>query len=149
MDDWDYPHPFLRRCVAAAADIDALGHTNNTVYVRWCEETAWDHSAALGLDIDAYRRLDRAMAVVEGTYRYLQAAYEGDEIDGATWIVRWDRRLTMTRHFQLRRVADGCTLLRGEVRFACIELTSGRPRRLPQEFIDGYGPAILDIPEGA
>ena len=52
MDDWDHPHPFLRRCVATAADIDALGHTNNTVYVRWCEETAWDHSAALGLDID-------------------------------------------------------------------------------------------------
>ena len=144
MDNWDHPEPFLRRCRAEAADIDSLGHTNNTVYVRWCEETAWEHSAALGLDIDSYRELDRAMAVVEGTYRYLQAAYEGDEIDAATWILSWDRRLTMTRHFQLRRVADGCTLLRAEVRFACIELSSGRPRRLPEEFIAGYGPAIVN-----
>ncbi len=61
----------------------------------------------------------------------------------ATWIVAWDRRLTMTRHMQVVRPADGMTLLRGTVRFACIELSSGRPRRLPPEFIEGYGPAVL------
>jgi acyl-CoA thioester hydrolase len=30
------------------------------------------------------------------------------------------------------------------VRFACIELSTGRPRRLPEEFIAGYGAAVLD-----
>ena len=85
------------------------------------------------------------MAVVEGRYRYLRASHEGDEIDTATWIMHWDGKLTMTRHFQIRRVSDGATLLRGEVRFACIEISSGRPRRLPTEFVDGYGPAILQI----
>ena len=149
MDPWDYPQPYLRRSTVAAADIDALGHTNNTVYVRWCEEVAWAHSAALGLDLDSYRALDRAMAVVEGHYRYLQASYLDDEIDSATWILNWDRRLTMTRHFQLRRVGDGRTLLRARVRFACIEISSGRPRRLPAQFIDGYGPAILGIEDSA
>jgi acyl-CoA thioester hydrolase len=54
--------------------------------VRWCEECAWAHSAALGLDMAAYRRLDRAMAVVEGHYRYLQASYLGEDIETATWI---------------------------------------------------------------
>jgi acyl-CoA thioester hydrolase len=143
VDDWDYPEPFLRRSVVTAQDIDELGHTNNTVYVRWCEECAWAHSAALGLDMAAYRALDRAMAVVEGNYRYLKASYLDEEIDTATWIADWDRRLTMTRRFQIRRVSDGETLLRAEVRFACIALSSGRPKRLPREFIDGYGPAIL------
>jgi acyl-CoA thioester hydrolase len=145
MSDWDHPQPFLRRSLVVETDIDALQHTNNTVYVRWCEEAAWAHSAQLGLDIDDYRRLDRAMAVVEGHYHYLQASYLGDEVDTATWIVDWDRRLTMQRRFQVRRVSDGCTLLRATVRFACVEISSGRPRRLPQEFIDGYGPAIIAV----
>ena len=142
---WDLARPFLRRTTVGESDVDGLQHTNNTIYVRWCEEAAWEHSLALGLDLDSYYRLDRAMAVVEGRYRYLRASYLGDEIDTATWITAWDRRLTMTRHFQQRRVSDGATLLRGEVRFACIEISSGRPRRLPPEFIDGYGPAVLGI----
>jgi acyl-CoA thioester hydrolase len=144
-DDWDYAEPFVRRTQVAAADVDALQHTNNTIYVRWCEECAWEHSASLGMDIDAYHRLDRAMAVVEGNYRYLKASHLDDEIDTATWITHWDNRLTMTRHFQVRRVGDGATLLRAEVRFACIEISSGKPRRLPKEFLETYGPAILHI----
>ena len=148
-DAWDYPDPFLRRTLVSAGDIDELEHTNNTVYVRWCEEAAWAHSAALGLGIEDYRRLDRAMAVVDARYRYLQASYRGDEIQTATWITHWDRRLTMTRHFQVRRVADAVTLLRGEVRFACIEISSGKPRRLPGEFSAIYGPAILNADPGS
>ncbi|MDP5052693.1 MAG: acyl-CoA thioesterase [Congregibacter sp.] len=143
-DAWDHARPFLRRTRVATADVDALHHTNNTIYVRWCEECAWEHSKSLGMDIDAYHRLDRAMAVVEGHYRYLKASYLGDEIDTATWISHWDQRLTMTRQFQLRRVEDGITLLRAEVRFACIEISSGKPKRLPKEFIAAYGPAILN-----
>lgn len=144
-EGWDYANPYLRRTQVGANDIDELEHTNNTVYVRWCEEAAWAHSAALGLDIADYRRLDRAMAVVEGRYRYLRASHLGDEIETATWIAHWDQRLIMTRHFQLRRVADAATLLRGEVRFACIAISSGKPRRLPPEFIAVYGPAVLHI----
>lgn len=147
-NDWDYPTPFICRTQVAAADVDALKHTNNTVYVRWCEECAWEHSAQLGMDIDAYLRLDRAMAVVEGRYQYLKASYMGDEIETATWITHWDSRLTMTREFQIRRVDDAAILLRARVRFACIEISSGKPRRLPGEFLAAYGPAILnaDVP---
>lgn len=145
MDNWDHPAPFLRRSRVLAEDVDALKHTNNTVYVRWCEEVSWAHSASLGLDIDSYHRLDRAMAVVEGRYHYLRASHLDDEVDTATWIIHWDQRLNMTRRFQVRRVSDGATLLRGETRFACIEISSGKPRRLPREFIEGYGPAILGI----
>lgn len=142
-DNWDYPTPFLRRTRVQQADVDALQHTNNTVYVRWCEECAWEHSKSLGMDIDAYHRLDRAMAVVEGHYRYLKASYLDDDIETATWISHWDKRLTMTRQFQVRRISDDTTLLRAEVRFACIEISSGKPKRLPGEFLQAYGPAIL------
>ena len=47
------------------------------------------------------------------------------------------------RRFQVIRESDGVTLLRAGMRFACIELSSGRPRRMPPAFIEGYGPAVL------
>lgn len=143
--DWDFPEPHILEVAVQASDIDGLQHTNNAVYVQWCEQVAWSHSAALGLDLPCYQRLDRAMAVIRGEYDYLQASREGDALAIGTWIVAWDGRLSMQRRFQIVRKADRVTLLRGLVRFACIELSSGRPRRLPQEFINGYGPAVLDL----
>lgn len=140
---WDHPDPFILQAVVAADDIDGLKHTNNTVYVKWCEQAAWAHSVALGLDLDNYRQLDRAMAIVRSEYDYLQASRAGEELQVATWIVDWDRKLTMHRHFQIIRAADGVTLLRGAMRFVCIEISSGRARRMPAEFIASYGPAVL------
>jgi acyl-CoA thioester hydrolase len=140
---WDHPGPHTLRKRVEAEDIDGLNHTNNAVYVKWCEQVAWSHSVALGLDLTAYRALDRAMAITHSEYNYLQASREGDEIIAGTWIVSWDRKLTMARRFQVLRLSDGATLLRGGMRFACIEISTGKPRRLPGEFIDGYGPAVL------
>lgn len=141
---WDYPQPFTLKTRVGADDIDGLEHTNNTVYVKWCEQVAWAHSVALGLDLEAYQRLDRAMAITHSEYDYLQASREGDELVAGTWIVSWDRKLTMERRFQIIRPADGLTLLRGMMRFVCIQISSGRPRRMPPEFIAGYGPGLLE-----
>ncbi len=141
--NWDHPNPHTVAVTVAAEDIDGLQHTNNTVYIRWCEQAAWSHSASLGLDLASYQRLDRAMAMTHCTYEYLQASREGDQLLVSTWITEWDRRLTMRRQLQIIRMSDGATLLRGEMRFACIELSTGKPRRLPEEFVVGYGPAVL------
>ena len=82
------------------------------------------------------------MAVVRHEIDYLASAYEQDELVMGTWIVDWDERLKMNRRFQLIRPADGVTLLRAQTTFVCIELSSGRPKRMPAEFIEGYGQAI-------
>jgi acyl-CoA thioester hydrolase len=140
---WDHPRPFTLETRVKPEDIDGLNHTNNTVYVKWCERVAWAHSVSLGLDLDRYRSLNRAMAITRSEYDYLQASREGEDIVIATWITDWDRKLTMHRHFQAIRPADGVTVLRAAMRFVCIDLSSGRPKRIPQEFIEGYGPAVL------
>ena len=141
---WDHPQPFTIQTKVKPEDIDGLKHTNNTVYVKWCEQVAWAHSVSLGLDLDAYRTLDRAMAITHAEYNYLCASHEGQEIRLATWIVEWNNKLSMKRHFQIVRVEDGATLLRGCVKFVCIELSTGRPRRMPQEFVDGYGSIVVN-----
>ena len=140
---WDYPNPHTLQAQVTAQDIDGLNHTNNTVYVKWCEQVAWSHSVALGLDLERYQQLARAMTITHSEYHYLQASRAGESVAVATWIVGWDAKLTMARRFQVIRIEDGVTLLRARMRFVCIEISTGKPKRLPKEFISGYGPAIL------
>lgn len=138
---WDHPQPFTRPLVPRAEHIDGLAHTNNAVYVQWCEQVAWAHSEALGLSLADYRRLDRAMAIREAHYDYRLATVEGQALTLGTWLLAGDGRVTMTRLFQLRRDSDGATVMRGRWALACIELSSGRPRRLPEAFVQAYGAA--------
>lgn len=140
--EWDVPQPFIVCMAAQAEDIDGLNHVNNAVYVRWCEQVAWMHSESLGLSLDDYRRLDRAMAIRRGEYDYILPALLGDELHLATWLSASDGRLTMTRRFQMFRPGDRKTLMRGRWELACIELSSGKVRRMPAEFCDVYSAAL-------
>ena len=141
--DWDHPRPFTIDVAPQADDIDGLNHTNNAVYVRWCERIAWAHSEALGLSLADYRRLDRAMALRRGEYDYLLPTAAGDELVLATWLVASDGRLTMERRFQLMDKRAGQTVLRARWHLVCIELGSGRPRRMPPEFCRIYLEALV------
>lgn len=146
MTDWDRPSPFTLALAPAAEHIDGLGHTNNAVYVQWCEQVAWAHSEALGLSLEDYRRLDRAMAIREGHYDYLLPSFAGEALVLGTWLTASDGKLTMERRFQLRRASDGVTLLRGRWMLVCIELGSGRPKRMPPEFLGVYEAAVVPAP---
>jgi acyl-CoA thioester hydrolase len=142
---WQWPAPFVIDIDVQPAHIDGLGHVNNVVYVGWLEDCAWHHSQSLGLGLEEYRRLDRAMAVLRHEIDYLASARLGERLQMGTWIVESSRGLKMTRRFQLLRPADGATLLTAQTTFACIELSSGRPRRMPEAFVERYGRALIDV----
>ena len=139
---WDHARPFTMPVVPRDEDIDGLNHTNNAVYVQWCERIAWAHSEALGLSLADYRRLDRAMAIRRGEYDYLLPTAATEALMLATWLAASDGKLTMERRFQLVRDRDQVTVLRGRWELVCIELGSGRPRRMPPEFCRVYLAAI-------
>ena len=139
--NWDLAAPFTLALSPQAEDIDGLDHTNNAVYVRWCERIGWAHSEALGLSLADYRRLDRAMAIRRGEYEYLLPSFLGEPLLLGTWLVGGDGRLTLQRRFQLIRPGDGQTLMRGVWDLVCIEISTGKPRRMPPEFLAAYGSA--------
>ncbi len=139
---WDLPDPFAIDVVVSPADIDRYGHTNNAVYLGWCDQVAWAHSEAVGLDWERFQQLGRAMAVRRSELEYLAPSHAGETVRVANWIVRCDGRVRATRRYQLCRAADGLTLLRGDIHFVCIDLESGRPRRMPPEFRERY--RVLD-----
>ncbi|ATQ76832.1 thioesterase [Massilia violaceinigra] len=138
--DWDHVNPFVQTITPQSGDIDGLNHTNNAVYVQWCEQIGWAHSHKLGLTLDDYRRLDRAMAIRRGEYDYLLPTVLGESLTLATWLTGGDGKIAMERRFQLIRDSDGVTVLRGRWDLVCIEISSGRVRRMPSEFLDAYVP---------
>lgn len=138
--DWDLPAPFVHRVSAQGADIDAYGHVNNSVYLRWLDETAWAHSTALGIAPEHCVARSRGMVVWRTQLHYLAPAFAGDALEVATWLVFMDGRLRADRRFQLRRAGGGATLLRGLIHYVCADLGRGRPARMPADFAARYRP---------
>ncbi len=128
----------------AERNIDALGHANNAAYVQWMEQVSWAHSQSLGIDLDLYQRLRRAMVIRRHELDYLAPSFLGDRIRAGTWIHRCDNKFFILRNFLFNRIEDGETLLRGATTFVCIDLDSGRPRRMPMEFVTAYGSAAQE-----
>ena len=138
LAEWDLPAPFVIERTVGAEQIDEYGHTNNTVYSVWCEQVAWEHSRAVGLDIADYRRLNRAMALRRSEMHFLAPCHEGDRVLIANWIVVGDGRVQAYRRYQMVLAATGATLARALQQWACIDLQNGRPRRMPPEFAERY-----------
>lgn len=136
--NWDLPSPHILSLQVDDSHIDEMGHTNNVVYLGWLEKAAWAHSNALGLDWNQYQKLNRALVARRHEIDYLAATFPGDELQLGTWIVGNDRKLSVTRRYQIIRLRDGVTVLRGLTHWVCIEIDSGKPRRMPPEFADGY-----------
>lgn len=135
---WDFPDPFVIEVEVKPQHIDDFQHTNNVVYLTWMAKAAWDHSKALGFDFAAYRALGRGMVVRHHEMDYLAASREGDRVKIATWITRNDGKLRLRRRFQMVDATSGATLLRGLTDFVCINIETGRPTRLPPEFVKAY-----------
>lgn len=134
---WDYPNPHLLPLTVDDQHLDAMRHTNNVVYLAWVEQVAWDHSHQLGLSWDDYVRLGHGMVARRHELDYLAPTVAGDQLLLATWIIRADR-LSITRAYQFVRQSDHKTVFRGTTRWVCVDLESGRPRRLPAEFERAY-----------
>lgn len=140
---WDYANPYTLAVAPQQADIDGLNHTNNAVYVHWCERIGWAHSIALGMDLAAWQALDRAWVIRHAEYDYTLPTLRGEALTLGTWLTQCDGKLTMERRFQLVRDADGQTVLRGRWSLVCVEISSGRARRMPEAFARAYGPAVV------
>jgi acyl-CoA thioester hydrolase len=142
---WDAPRPHVLPVDVTPAHIDLMQHVNNVHYLQWLENVAWDHSVALRMRQQDYARLGQGMVVRRHELDYLAPALLGDRVLLATWIVGLDR-LSLHRRYQFVRESDGTTLFRGATHFVCVEIASGKVRRMPPEFTEAYGRGLTAWP---
>jgi len=122
----------LQRRVAFS-DIDMAEHVNNAVYLSYVEDAATQVSAHFGWSIDRMRAQGFAVIVQRHRLEYLQPALLGDEIEISTWVSNV-KRASATRHFMLNRVSDGQLLTRVNTSVVWINLQTGQPSRIPDQF---------------
>lgn len=138
---WEVSTPFVQSVRVEAEHLDQFGHTNNVVYLQWCERVAWAHSQSLGLAFSDYERLGAGCVARRHELEYLAPTFAGDELRVGTWISECDAKFTMWRAYQIIRAGDGKTVLRGRTHWICVDMRTGRPKRMPSEFVAAYKPA--------
>ncbi|MGC8774242.1 MAG: acyl-CoA thioesterase [Chlorobaculum sp.] len=119
------------------SSIDGYGHVSNIEYLRWMQDVATAHTASEGWTLDRYRQSRAIWVVRRHSIDYLMPAYAGDRLDLHTWI-EWVRDCQSVRRSLLTREGDVRALARAETLWVCVEPESGRPKRVPEDFIQAF-----------
>tara|TARA_B100001057_G_scaffold371859_1_gene376002 strand:+ start:141 stop:554 length:414 start_codon:yes stop_codon:yes gene_type:complete len=120
---------FTLTFTALPEHIDANGHVNNTVWVRWMEDLSVAHwnAQALPEHRDAY-----VWVVTRHEIDYRGNVTQGAQVTGETIIRDGPRGARFDRHYEFRD-ADGKALVRAKSTWAMVDKASGRLMRVPSE----------------
>lgn len=117
--------------------IDLLGHVNNVVYVKWMQDVATAHIDHIGLGLKEYLELKHAMVAVEHHMQYKKASVLGDDVVLRTWFSDINAMYSY-RQYVFYRPADRAVLFVASTKWACVEIATGKPKRLSPTFTHAY-----------
>lgn len=120
-------------------ECDLYGHVNNTNYLRYIQEAAFDASAAAGFDVNRYTQMQRSWHIHATDIEYLRPLVYGDTVEVKTWIADF-RKVTSRRMYELRSLQTGELVAKAATDWAFIDTTTGKPAVIPQEFADAFFP---------
>ena len=121
------------------SECDALGHVNNTNYLRYMQEAAFDASAAAGYGLDVYSRLNRLWVARQTEIEYLHPLRYGDSVIVRTWVADF-RRVTSRREYELRLATTGEAVARAHTEWAFVDSRNARPAVIPPEAVKAFFP---------
>jgi len=117
-----FDHPILVK----EGDIDANGHANNVVYLRWVQDAAVAHwSTAVDPDVVA----KFSWVVVRHEIDYKRPAFRDEALIARTWLGEITAA-TIERFCEILRASDGELLAKSRTIWCAIDAGSGRPKRI-------------------
>lgn len=130
---------FTWQFMVRSYELDAYGHVNNAVYQHYLEEGATRASADAGFSYDWYFEQRRAWVIRTMQIKYLQPLKYGDRVELRTWVSDGHRSYSH-REYELSRIDDGTTVLRGRAKWVFVDLDRMRPARIPEQFMGAFEP---------
>lgn len=132
---------FTRIFIALPADIDELGHVNNTVWVRWVQEIATAHWRAVAdaAHVDAF-----VWVVTRHEIDYRGNVGEGAEVIATTYIPGKPIGARFDRCVDFFDSASGKLLVAVRSTWAMLDRASGRLMRIRPEIAAPFLPSPTD-----
>ena len=126
---------------ATEADIDELGHVNNAVWVKWIQDIAVAHWAAIATpdQQDAY-----IWVVTRHEIDYRGNVGPGETVTGETWVPEPPRGARFDRHVRFTG-ADGKVKVEAVSTWALLDRATGRLLRVRPELA---APFLTLLPAG-
>jgi len=137
------PGLFTMRRRVEWRDIGPAGHVNNAVYLAYVDDCGFQVSAAHGWPLSRMAAEGFAIIVRRHRIQYLRSALLDEELEIATWASGLKQR-SGTRHYLIRRAGDGELLTRVQTVYVWVDIASGRPIRIPAQFLADFAPNITD-----
>jgi acyl-CoA thioester hydrolase len=113
------------------SETDAQGVVNNANYLSYFEVGRVEWLRAAGLSYREMEKRGYGFVVVEALVHYKKAAFFDDELTLHTELVGL-KRATLSFGYTILR--DGEVVATGRTRHGCVELATGKPRRVPEIF---------------
>ncbi|MEK7323931.1 MAG: thioesterase family protein, partial [Chloroflexota bacterium] len=119
-------------------ECDVYGHVNNTNYLRYMQEAAFDASAAAGYDLGRYEALSRRWFIRETDIEYLRPLRYGNSVRVKTWVADF-RRVRSRRMYELWHVDSNELAARAGTDWVYINSTTGQPATIPPDMVAAFG----------
>jgi acyl-CoA thioester hydrolase len=113
-------------------DIDALGHVNNVVYLRWVQDVSaahWSHVAPIHMQ-ERY-----LWVVLRHEIDFHKPAFKEDTITGYTWVGE-HQGAKFDRFVSLYRAGTQVLLAAAKTTWCLVDAQTMRPKRIEQEMLD-------------
>lgn len=125
---------FTLQFTPAASDIDANGHVNNVVYVRWIQDMATSHWASRQPAQDQARW---AWIVLRHEIDYRRALMPGETATGRTWVAETAEGPRFDRFVRIDG-PDGAMCAQARTEWCMIDAASGRPKRVTPDIVERF-----------
>jgi acyl-CoA thioester hydrolase len=122
-------------------EIDLAQHVNNAAYLNYIDDCGMQVIAAHHWPVQRMIREGFAIIIRKHQIHYASPAILDDELSITTWVSDI-RRSMATRHYVIHRVGDNAFIASIHSLGVWVELSSGRPIRIPQELLDDFAPNI-------
>lgn len=131
------------KVIVESAHIDELGHVTHAAYIQWMQQATKSHDEQLGMSLNVCQQLKHAIVGVEQQVQYRKVAILGHEMILRTWLYDLNA-LYSFRQYVFYSTKDQSVIVTATMKSACIELITGRSKRLSPTFLNAYSPISGD-----
>lgn len=120
-------------------ECDAYGHLNNTNYLRYMQETAFDASKAAGYGLERYQQMGTVWLIRESEVEFLEPIRYGDTVEVTSWVIDF-QRVRSRRAYEFRRQGEQDVVAKGVTEWVYLDNQTVKPAPIPEELKHAFFP---------